>query len=72
MVKEDAMSDIASDELKQKILDHLKTVDKTKNRDVAKALDEEKRMVDKAIGELATEGKIEYLYLNGSYITLKK
>ncbi|HON79186.1 MAG TPA: hypothetical protein PK544_11895 [Spirochaetota bacterium] len=66
------MSDVTSDELKQEILEYLKTVSKAKNRDVAKALDKEKRMVDKAIGELATEGKIEYLYLNGSYVTLKQ
>ncbi len=65
------MSDITSEELKQKILDYLKTVSKAKNRDVAKALEEDKRMVDKAIGELGNEGKLEYLYLDGSYVKLK-
>ena len=69
---EDVMSDLTTEELKQKILDYLKTVSKAKNRDVAKALEEEKRTVDKAIGELAQDGKIEYLYLNGSYVTIKE
>ncbi len=65
------MSEISPEELKQKILDYLKTVSKAKNRDVAKAVGEEKRLVDKAIGELGNEGKIDYLYLDGSYVTLK-
>ncbi len=65
------MSETASEELKQKILDYLKTVSKAKNRDVAKALEEDKRLVDKAIGELGNEGKLEYLYLDGSYVKLK-
>ena len=50
----------ASAELKQKIVDYLKTQGKAKNRDVAKALGEDKKFVDKAIGELGNEGKIEY------------
>ena len=65
------MSDQASTELKQKIVDYLKTQGKAKNRDVAKALGEDKKLVDKAIGELGNEGKIEYLYLDGSYVKLK-
>ena len=66
------MSEQASPELKQKIVDYLKTEGKAKNRDVAKALGEEKKLVDKAIGELGNEGKIEYLYLDGSYVKLKE
>ncbi|MBP7604073.1 MAG: hypothetical protein KBA15_09110 [Spirochaetes bacterium] len=65
------MSEQASAELKQKIVDYLKTQGKAKNRDVAKALGEDKKLVDKAIGELGNEGKIEYLYLDGSYVKLK-
>ncbi|HNU90375.1 MAG TPA: hypothetical protein PKO25_00705 [Spirochaetota bacterium] len=65
------MSDQASTELKQKIVDYLKSQGKAKNRDVAKALGEEKKLVDKAIGELGNEGTIEYLYLDGSYVKLK-
>ncbi len=65
------MSEQASAELKQKIVDYLKTEGKAKNRDIAKALGEDKKLVDKAIGELGNEGKIEYLYLDGSYVKLK-
>ncbi len=65
------MSEQVTEELKQKILHHLGTVDKTKNRDVARALGEEKSIVDKAIAQLANEGQIEYLYLGTSYIKLK-
>lgn len=65
------MSEQASPELKQKVVDYLRSEGKAKNRDVAKALGEEKKLVDKAIGELGNEGKIEYLYLDGSYVKLK-
>lgn len=65
------MSDQASEELKKKILDYLGTVSKAKNRDVAKALGEDKHLVDKAIGDLSKTGAVEYLYLDGSYVKLK-
>ena len=65
------MSEQVTEELKQKILHYLGTVDKAKNRDVARALEEDKGMVDKAIAQLANEAKIEYLYLGTSYINLK-
>lgn len=65
------MSEQVTEELKQKILHYLGTVDKAKNRDVARALEEDKGMVDKAIAQLANEAKIEYLYLGTSYIKLK-
>jgi Mn-dependent DtxR family transcriptional regulator len=58
-------------ELKQKVVDYLKTVTKAKNREVARALETDKMIVDKAIAELAKEGTIEYLYLGASYIKLK-
>ena len=60
-----------SDELKEKILAYLGTVDKARNREVATAMNEPKPLVDKAIGDLAKEDKIEYLYLGTSYVTLK-
>ncbi len=63
------MGDVST-ELRQKIIEYLASVDKSKNREVAKQLGENKKLVDKAIGELAKEGKIEYLYLNGSFIKL--
>ena len=60
-----------SEELRQRILEYLATVSKAKNRDVARALGEEKRLVDKAIAELSKEGKVEYIYLDTSYVKLK-
>lgn len=65
------MSEQANEELRQKILGYLATVSKAKNRDVARAVGEEKRLVDKAIAELGNEGKIEYIYLDTSYVKLK-
>ncbi len=65
------MADDISDELKQKVIDYLKTVSKAKNKEVAKAIDEDKHLVDKAIGALSKEGKIEYVYLGASFIKLK-
>lgn len=60
-----------SEELRQKILEYLATVSKAKNRDVARAVGEEKHLVDKAIAELSKEGKVEYIYLDTSYVKLK-
>jgi len=65
------LSEQAHEELRQKILGYLATVSKAKNRDVARAVGEEKRLVDKAIAELSKEGKIEYIYLDTSYVKLK-
>jgi hypothetical protein len=65
------LSEQANEELRQKILGYLATVSKAKNRDVARAVGEEKRLVDKAIAELGKEGKIEYIYLDTSYVKLK-
>ncbi|MCS7281191.1 MAG: hypothetical protein NZ583_06165 [Desulfobacterota bacterium] len=61
-----------SEELKQKILEYLKTVSKAKNRDIARALNEDKHLVDKAIGELSKEGKIEYIFLGTSFVKIKE
>lgn len=65
------MADETSSELKQKIIDYLKTVSKAKNREVAREMGIDKHLVDKAITELSKEGKIEYLYLGASFIKLK-
>jgi Mn-dependent DtxR family transcriptional regulator len=65
------MTEGVTEELKEKILKYLATTSKSKNRDVARAIEVEKPLVDKAIGELAKEDKIEYLYLETSYIRLK-
>ena len=57
--------------MKQKVLQYLETVTKAKNREVARALGEDKTVVDKVIAELAKEDKIEYVYLGASFIKLK-
>lgn len=66
------MADEITEELKQKIIDYLKTVSKAKNKEVARAIDADKHLVDKAIAELSKEGKIEYIYLGASFIKLKE
>jgi len=66
------MTEGVTEELKDKILKYLGTVSKAKNRDVARALEIDKAIVDKGISELAKEDKIEYIYLGTSYIQLKK
>jgi Mn-dependent DtxR family transcriptional regulator len=66
-----ALADEVSNELKGKVVDFLKTVSKAKNKEVAKAIDVDKHLVDKAIAELSKEGKIEYIYLGASFIKLK-
>jgi len=66
------LQDEITDELKQKIIDYLKTVSKAKNKEVARAIDADKHLVDKAIAELSKEGKIEYIYLGASFIKLKE
>ena len=66
------MTEGVTEELKQKVIAYLGTVSKAKNRDVARAVEVDKSFVDKAIAELAKEGKIEYLYLGTSYIQLKQ
>jgi Mn-dependent DtxR family transcriptional regulator len=66
------VAEAASPELKQKVIDYLKTVSKAKNREVARAIEADKALVDKAIADLAKEGIIEYLYLGASFIKLKE
>ena len=54
-----------SEELREKILKYLDTVSQARNKEVARALGMEKVLVDKAIGDLAKEGKIEYRSFGG-------
>ena len=65
------MSEISDEELEQKVLKYLSTVDMAKNRNVAKAIGVDKKLVDKAISKLAKEDKVEYLYLGTSFVKLK-
>lgn len=64
------MADYTKEELQAKIIEFLGTKSKAKNREIADALGVKKREVDMAINELAQEGKIEFLYLGTSYVTL--
>lgn len=64
------MADFTQEELSAKILEFLGTKSKAKNREIADALGVKKREVDKAVNELAQEGKIEFLYLGTSYVCL--
>jgi Mn-dependent DtxR family transcriptional regulator len=60
-----------SEELKEKILKYLESVSQARNKEVARAIGMDKGMVDKAIGDLAKEGKIEYRSFGGiTYIAL--
>ena len=60
-----------SEELKQKILTYLATVSQARNREVAKAVGEDKGLVDRLITDLAKDGKIEYRSFGGiTYIAL--
>ena len=65
------MSGEAPEALKQRVVEYLETVTKAKNREVARALGEDKSVIDKIIAELAREDKIEYVYLGASFIKLK-
>lgn len=58
------------EEIKAKVLEHLATVSKDKPRDIAVKIGAKKREVDKACSALAKEGKIEYLYIGTSFVTL--
>ena len=60
-----------SDEIREKILKYLDTVSQARNKEVARAIGMEKGQVDKVIGDLAKEGKIEYRSFGGiTYIAL--
>jgi len=62
-----------SEELGEKILKYLGTVTQARNKEVARAIGQDKSLVDKAIGDLAKEGKIEYRSFGGiSYVALPK
>ena len=65
------MSEITGDELEQKILKYLGTVTQVKVRAVHTSIDEDKKLVDKALANLAKKDLVEYLYLGTSYIKLK-
>lgn len=58
-------------DIKESILKYLGTVSQAKHKEVARAVGQEKSLVDKAIAELAKEGKIEYRSFGGiTYVAL--
>ena len=60
-----------SEAIKAKILSYLATVSRARNREVARAVAEDKGLVDKMITELAKDGKIEYRSFGGiTYVAL--
>jgi hypothetical protein len=65
------MSELTNEEIQQKVLSYLATVDMSKNRNIATVLGVDKSLVDKAISDLAKADKLEYLYLGTSYVKLK-
>ncbi len=66
------MAEYTQEELMAKVLEVLATKDKMKNKEIATVLDVKKKEVDLAVNELAKEGKVEFLYLGTSYVTLPK
>ncbi|MGM9525252.1 MAG: hypothetical protein ACI3U1_03180 [Peptococcaceae bacterium] len=66
------MAEYTQEELMAKVLEVLTTKDKMKNKEIATILDVKKKEVDLAVNELAKQGKVEFLYLGTSYVTLPK
>ncbi len=66
------MADFTKEELEAKVIEFLGTKEKAKNREIADAIGVKKRDIDAVVADLANAGKIEYLYLGTSYVTLPK
>ncbi len=59
------MAEVTED-IKNQIIDYLKKVKRSvTNRDIAKALKLEKKVIDKAVNELVNEGRIEWVSFGG-------
>lgn len=66
------MTELTNEEIEKKILNYLGKVKHVKVRSVFKAIGVDKKTVDKVITKLAKEDKVEYLYLDTSYLKLKE
>jgi Mn-dependent DtxR family transcriptional regulator len=66
------MSELTTEEIGKKILDYLRTKKHIKVRSVFKAIGVEKKRVDQVIAELAKADKVEYIYLDTSYVKIKE
>lgn len=59
------------EEIQEKVLAYLNKVDKSKNRDISKAIGVPKKLVDAQINELAKQDILEFLYLGTSFVRIK-
>jgi hypothetical protein len=66
------MTELTTEEIEEKILKYLGGLKHVKVRAVFKAIGVEKKRVDQVIAKLAKEDKIEYIYLDTSYVKLKE
>ncbi len=65
------MAEYTQEELAAKVLEFLAPAGKkAKNKEIATALGVTKKEIDGVVNELAKEGKVEFLYLGTSYVTL--
>lgn len=58
-------------DVEQKVLEYLQKAGQVKARAVAKSLNMDKEIVSKAIANLAKNDKIEYIYLDTTYLKVK-
>jgi hypothetical protein len=65
------MEELTIEEVENKVLEYLTTVEMVKNRSIPTSIGVNKALVDKAISNLAKADKIEYLYLGTSFVKLK-
>ena len=65
------MAELTNEEVVQKVLHYLETAGRVKARAVSKAINIDKHLVDAVIRQLATDDKIEFFYLDTTYIRLK-
>lgn len=66
------MTEITQEEIERKILSYLGRAGQVKVRSVFKALGIDKKLVDQAIVKLAKEDRVEYIYLDTSYVKIKE
>ncbi len=64
------MAEMTDQQIEQKVLEILKN-GKLKVRQVSRSIDADKKQVDKVIGDMAKQDKLEYLYLDTSYVQIK-
>ncbi|MGA3297452.1 MAG: sulfite reductase [Candidatus Bathyarchaeia archaeon] len=59
------------DETKEKVLQHLQRIKQGASRDIAKSIKIDKHLVDNAIDDLITEGKLIYVSYGGvTYVAI--